>query len=234
MFDSNAIDKLKQVDLAKEENKDKIMQRIKDIWKSLDKPKREEFFKQSGLKKYTVERTYKKGNLSAKLVVALSQFLKINPRYLTGESDSMEGFSNKILLKFVDDNSSEKPSRLSRAAKKEAALKDMLQEAETEEAEETEIAEVQDEEMQEEPQAAEAEEKAIEAPKTEPQQEDAKTSGFLHVQRKILSLSPEEIKKLEQMSKDEMITLVEGLLLRSKYSAEVNNIANMVKFLITI
>jgi len=81
---------LKQGNIGK--NPEKVMERIKAVWKPLAKPEREEILALSGMSKISVERAYKTGNVSAKLVAAFAQVLKLDPLYLAGHSDDARTF----------------------------------------------------------------------------------------------------------------------------------------------
>ena len=208
MLDKNVIDNLKQVDISKD--KEKIKVRVREIWKKLDKNKRQEVFDLSGLTRYTVERTYKKGNISAKLIAAMSQLLKINPHYLTGESDDKNNYSDELLLEFVSNKRTMKPAPKS------------TQKSEQKTSQKPPVI------------------KAVPAPAKEKpvlvQVEANKANEVKISTPSSMNITPppkDEVEKLEKMSEEEILTLVKGLLLRSKFSNEANNLANMVKYLLT-
>lgn len=84
----------------------KTKERIKALWGPLDSQSRAEILKLCGLTKFTIQRTYKVGAISAKLVSAMAQTLKINPYYLTGESDELNcDYTDDTLLDFLRDKS---------------------------------------------------------------------------------------------------------------------------------
>lgn len=80
----------------------KTKERIKALWGPLNAQTRTEILKLCGLTKFTIQRTYKVGAISAKLVGAMAQTLKINPYFLTGESDEQEcDFTDDTLPEFL-------------------------------------------------------------------------------------------------------------------------------------
>ena len=94
MLDRAVIKQLKQTNVGKDTEKEKIKERLREIWMSIEKSQRAEILDLADLKKYTVEHSYKNGNISAKLAVAVAQVLKINPNFLTGASDDRDDYSD--------------------------------------------------------------------------------------------------------------------------------------------
>jgi len=101
MLKAEFIKSLKQVNVS--ENATKTMERLRAIWSPLPKPEREEILAFSGLKKTAIERSYKTGNVSAKIIVAVSQVVGADPYYLAGKSDEQRPFNDEILVKFLAD-----------------------------------------------------------------------------------------------------------------------------------
>ena len=93
--------KLKQVNVSKDMEKTK--ERLRVIWSPLAKPKREEILALCGLKKFSIERAYKSGNASAKIIAAFSQVLELDPYYLAGMTDEQSPFDDVLLIKFLAD-----------------------------------------------------------------------------------------------------------------------------------
>jgi len=82
-------------------NPEKTMERIRSVWQPLKRPVREEILSLAAMKKVSVERAYKTGGASAKVILSIAQVLGIDPHYLTGESDKQGTFSNEIAIKFL-------------------------------------------------------------------------------------------------------------------------------------
>lgn len=90
---------LKQNNVSK--SAEKTMKRLRAIWQPLATPKREEILSLVGLKKTAIERAYKMGNVSAKIVVAVSQVLDIDPFYIAGFSDEERPFDDALVVEFL-------------------------------------------------------------------------------------------------------------------------------------
>jgi hypothetical protein len=99
MLKSDFFKKLKQTNVS--ESPKKTTERLKDIWKPLPKPEREEILALCGLKKTAVERAYTTGNVSAKIVAAFAQVLSIDPYYLSGKSDEQRPYDDALLIQFL-------------------------------------------------------------------------------------------------------------------------------------
>ncbi|MDR1329441.1 MAG: hypothetical protein LBK23_07570 [Oscillospiraceae bacterium] len=101
MFTSEIIKQLKQLNISKDPEKTKV--RIAGLWKNAPKPQRAEILDLSGVALATVQRAYKIGNVSAKLVVPLAQVLNVNPRFITGESDSADECTEAALRELLEE-----------------------------------------------------------------------------------------------------------------------------------
>jgi hypothetical protein len=101
MIDKETMQGLKQVNVS--QDAEKTMSRVRDIWKPLPKDKRDMVLEKAELKKVTIERAYHKGNIQARLVVALSEVLEIDPLFITGQSDEQRPFSEALVLQFLKD-----------------------------------------------------------------------------------------------------------------------------------
>ncbi|MCL2343365.1 MAG: hypothetical protein FWC62_05670 [Firmicutes bacterium] len=97
MLDNTFIKQLKQTNISADG--EKTGARVRQIWKSANGANRDEVMALADVALSTVQRTYKTGSLSAKLAVALAQVLKINPFYLTAETDEDEGVFNEDILR---------------------------------------------------------------------------------------------------------------------------------------
>jgi len=204
MTDKKYFENLKQVDVSKD--KEKTKERVKELWAPLDKASRDKILELADIAKSTVERTYKRGNITPKLAAAMADILSINPYFLTGEADSPDGFSEDELIGFLKNKNAVK-QRAGRASAKKAVKRS----------------------RKAEPAAPKAEK--ITAPKAVKQV----TAGVsVKINDKVYSATAGELADVKKINEDETIALVRGLLLRSKYNDEAGGIADMVKFLLTI
>ncbi|MCL2855834.1 MAG: hypothetical protein FWE21_09495 [Defluviitaleaceae bacterium] len=101
MIKAEFIKKMKQSNVSKDA--EKTIARLKEVWKGLSKAQREQVLDFSGVTKFAIERSYKVGALSAKVVVAIAQVAEIYPQYLTGESDekTVSGDLTAIVTDFL-------------------------------------------------------------------------------------------------------------------------------------
>jgi len=84
-------------------NAELTMERIRATWQKLDNAKRNEIFALGDMKKVSVERAYKTGGVSAKVIIAIAQVLDIDPLYLIGESDEKGTFDTSNIVKRLAD-----------------------------------------------------------------------------------------------------------------------------------
>lgn len=75
MFDKSIIQKMKQTNISVDMEKTK--ERAERVWKNASKADRAIVLELADVKGSTVQRAYRTGSISAKLVVALSQTLNI-------------------------------------------------------------------------------------------------------------------------------------------------------------
>ena len=99
MLNQTILGQLKQSNVSK--NAEATKSRVQEIWKEIDKSTRDEILTFSGLNKHTVERSYKNGNISARLALALAHVLKIDPYYLTGAIEVRGEYSDEIVRQFL-------------------------------------------------------------------------------------------------------------------------------------
>jgi transcriptional regulator with XRE-family HTH domain len=85
MFSETVIRKLKQNNISVDA--EKTQQRVVKLWKSASRSDQTAILTATGVKRSTVQRAYRTGNISAKLVVPLAQTLNVDPYYLTGQAD---------------------------------------------------------------------------------------------------------------------------------------------------
>ena len=127
MFDATLIQKLKRNNISIDS--ENTMSRVKGLWKKANKEQRDSILELSGLTKVSVERVYKTGSISIKLVIAIAQTLNVNPHFLTGESNDAgnctdDDLNNLLLNHGYEDLANEKKKadrKAARLAKKQAA-----------------------------------------------------------------------------------------------------------------
>jgi|GEM_PF-1430838 len=244
MIDRNVINNLKQIDVAKDGEKTKA--RVRELWAGLDRANRDKILELADITKFTVERTYKKGNITPRLAAAFAEVLNVNPRYLTGESDSSEGCSDGELLEFLTGSNSIKKISKKAAAKKAPGrakktasaapvapiapvapvTPDVFDESEAQVAPAAPIASAA-------PVAPAA--PVAEAARKPRASKNADAAGCaVVVGGKTYNVSGDELSSVKKITEDETIALIKGLTLRSKYNAEADGIAGVIKYLLTI
>ena len=93
------IQQLKQSNISKDGPK--TSGRVQEIWKAASAAQKQAVCDLSGSAKATVYRIFKTGGISAKLALALSQVLNLDPRYLTGEADDRGEYVEADVAKFL-------------------------------------------------------------------------------------------------------------------------------------
>jgi transcriptional regulator with XRE-family HTH domain len=101
MFTKAIIQQLKQNNISVDA--DKTKQRTVQLWKAASKADQQLILTLTGVARSTIQRAYRTGSISAKLVAAIAQTLDVNPFYLTGESDDA-GVGSDDLLKALLQN----------------------------------------------------------------------------------------------------------------------------------
>ena len=103
MYSKELYNKLKQTNISKDA--EKTIERVKAVWGSLDKQQKQEVFNISDLKKATLERTCRIGNLSVTLATALAEISRVDPYYLAAQTDiKQEDISDAIIESFLIDH----------------------------------------------------------------------------------------------------------------------------------
>ena len=103
MYNKELYNKLKQTNVSKDQEKTK--ERVKAVWSTLGKQQKQEIFNISDLKKATLERTCRLGNISVILATALAEVARIDPYYLTAETDEkQENISDSTIESFLIDH----------------------------------------------------------------------------------------------------------------------------------
>ena len=106
MITEDLIRQLKQVNVSKDVEKTK--QRASEAWKAASKDARETILTLTNLALSSIQRAYKSGSISAKIVVAFAQVLNLDPLYLTGEADEKGACSEELLRAFLSDHGYQK------------------------------------------------------------------------------------------------------------------------------
>jgi len=123
MISSELIQKLKQSNISKDGPKTSV--RVQEIWKGASAAQKQAVCELSGSAKATVYRIFKTGGISAKLAIALSQVLGLDPRYLTGEADErgeyVEADAAKFLSRLGYDKLLNEQEKAARVAQRELA-----------------------------------------------------------------------------------------------------------------
>ena len=99
MLNQVIVQKLKQNNISADAEKTKV--RATEIWKSASRENQNTILSLAGVARTTVQRAYKTGSISAKLVVPMSQVLNISPFYLTGEADEMDECSLDLIKELL-------------------------------------------------------------------------------------------------------------------------------------
>ena len=99
MITLTLIQQLKQSNISKDGPKTSA--RVQEIWKASSASQKQAVCELSGSAKATVYRIFKTGGISAKLAMALSQVLNLDPRYLTGEADERGEYVEANAVKFL-------------------------------------------------------------------------------------------------------------------------------------
>jgi len=99
-MDNTLIQQLKQTNISTDS--EKTSERVKQAWKSASATTKDEVMALADVALSTIQRAYRTGSLSAKLAVALAQVLKVNPFYLTAETDeAADIFDEQTLNAFL-------------------------------------------------------------------------------------------------------------------------------------
>ena len=99
MLKPEAIQSLKKNNISRDA--EKTMQRLRAIWQPLAKAQREEILSLADIKKVSIERAYKTGGVSAKVIIAIAQVLNLDPLYFTGESDEQGTFDAEAVISYL-------------------------------------------------------------------------------------------------------------------------------------
>ncbi len=99
MLNQATIKQLKQSNISRDG--DKTKERVEALWKAASAQQKQAVKSLAGVATQTVYRVYNTGSISAKMTVAFSQALNVNPFYLTGESDERGECSGNALRELL-------------------------------------------------------------------------------------------------------------------------------------
>ncbi|MCL2355537.1 MAG: hypothetical protein FWC70_00065 [Defluviitaleaceae bacterium] len=100
MLKSEVIRNLKKNNVSKNAEKTKV--RVREMWAPLKRDVREEILSLADIKKVSIERAYKTGGVSARVIVAMSQVLDVDPRWFAGEVDEQGVFDVDAVRKYLN------------------------------------------------------------------------------------------------------------------------------------
>ena len=99
MLSAEQIQSLKRSNVSIDAEKTKL--RFEEIFKSAKIKQKQAVRELAGVSSQVAHNIYNTGNISAKMVIAVSQVLNINPFYLTGEADEPGEFSEEALRELL-------------------------------------------------------------------------------------------------------------------------------------
>ena len=99
MFSANFIQNLSQRNVSV--NGALTKERVKEILKKATPAQRDNIEELAGLKRVSIDRAYKTGNISAKIAVSIAQTLNVDPLYLIGGTESPGECTDNALNEFV-------------------------------------------------------------------------------------------------------------------------------------
>ena len=99
MITETLIGELKQSNVSLDAEKTKL--RVSEVWKTATKDEQNTILALTGLTRPSLQRVYKTGSISAKIIVVMAQTLNLDPFYLTGEADEHGVCSDDLLRSFL-------------------------------------------------------------------------------------------------------------------------------------
>jgi len=211
MLKAEFIQSLKQVNVS--ENAEKTAERLRAIWSPLPKPERDKILALSDLKKSAIERAYKTGNASAKIIAAVSQVVGADPYYLAGKSDEQRPFDDALLVQFLTDLKYEvgvggTTKRKKTASKRKekitpASVKTTPQKSETDTAE-----------------------------ATPPLNTSPVTLDVSAMAIEIAKMDNKMVAKLNELSEDSLILMLKSLAVQAAFSESKKNRLALIKYLL--
>ena len=200
MYSKELYNKLKQTNISKD--RDKTRERVKAVWTALDKQQKQEVLNISDLKKATLERTCRVGNLSVTLATALAEITRIDPYYLAAITDDMQtNIPDSTIESFLIDH---KYKNLIRETRQTIYYR-------PEHAEQS-----PDTDMETDTEGSAGAE--------------LNSASIPQIASNILSaLTDDEKASLESMSEDDMINLLKALNLRARFNEDAKSITVLLK-----
>jgi hypothetical protein len=221
MLKPEYIKELKQTNVS--ESPEKTMERLKAVWKPLSGPKREEILSLSGLVKASIERAYKTGNVSAKILTAVGQVLSLDPYYLAGKSDEQRPFDDALLIQFLTELGYE-------VGKGDIAR---LRKAKTEPV----AAVPADVTVTEEPGEAESPADAVPVDTSEEAPDMQPSPGQIDysvVFNELSKLDADAKKKLDGLTEESIVLLLKSLTVQADFSEDKKNRLALIKYLLLV
>ena len=99
MITEALIKQLKQSNVSKDT--DKTRSRAKEVWNSATRDEQDVVLALTGLTRASIQRAYKTGSISAKIVLAFAQTMNVDPFYLTGEDNDWASCTGKNMRLFL-------------------------------------------------------------------------------------------------------------------------------------
>jgi hypothetical protein len=99
MLTNDIIKRLKQTNVSVDAELTK--ERVKTLLGAATREQKRRIDELAGLKRTSINRVYATGNISAKIALAISQILELNPAWLTGESASQGEFTAANINAFL-------------------------------------------------------------------------------------------------------------------------------------
>ena len=204
MYSKELYNKLKQTNIS--QNAKKTRERVRDVLGSLDRQQKQEVFNISDLKKATLERSCRLGNLSVTLATALAEISRVDPYYLAAQSDEkQEDISDAVIESFLIDHN----------------YKNLIEESRPmlyyrpEYTEENQFVQSQ---ADKEPETGMVPDNAI------------NNASISQIASNILgTLTDDDKTSLESMTEDDMIYLLKALNLRARFNDEAKSITVLLK-----
>jgi hypothetical protein len=203
MYNKEFYNKLKQTNVSKDPEKTK--ERVKAVWTALDKQQKQEVFNISDLKKATVERTCRLGNVSVILATALGEIARVDPYYLAAVTDeNQENVSDARIEQFLIDHDYKNVLRETRQNTFKPEYTEDYQYAPPDAGKPAEVPSVPD---------------------------DAAGSPSIPViaSNMLDTLTDDDKTSLESMTEDDMIYLLKALNLRARFNEDAKSITVLLK-----
>ena len=185
---------------------EKTKQRVADVWKSASKKEKAKVKNLASNIYTTIKNITETGTITAKAVISLSYVLNINPFYLTGETDKHGNCSDDLLTELLTKLEYKNLKKPNEKSEDEAI--DLLGIVET----------------------------AIENIKeTIAEQQESNEFVGVEINEKPVDFTPEIQTAADNLSEDEIMTLIRALLIRAKAgNADSSQIARQIKLLLLL